>query len=90
MYSRTSYFYQYCCDIWSLGTTMYSSVTNQILYNRPNIHDIFFLNFIKNGIQTNCSDKFNEMLSYMLEIDPINRKTLEELILDDWFQNFGN
>ena len=91
--------YDLACDIWSLGVIMYilCSGTPPFDISSKSYNEDTFSDGMKDRIiygqyafydacWTNVSDEAKDLIRKMLETNPINRVTIEDIINDKWMK----
>ena len=74
-------------EVWSLGTLLYTLVSNEIPYQKPN--DIF-LSPLKWQSEVEYSTRIKDLISRCLAIDSIERIKLDQIGLHPWIRDVEN
>ncbi|KAI6657892.1 MK-5 type 3 [Oopsacas minuta] len=88
------------CDMWSLGVVMYALISN-IPPFYPEIHSKTMTKRMYNNILTgtfhfqyniwkSISYEVKELISDLVQVNPDDRVTMEEVMQHSWFKNMGN
>jgi len=73
-------------DVWSCGVILYTLLCGNLPFDDDNIPDLF--RKIKNGdysFPSHITDEPRDLISRMLEVDPLRRMTINEIRRHPWF-----
>ena len=73
------YQYSFCSDIWSLGACLHVLVTNKYIIDNNNEFNLKL---------DSCSPKLQNLLKKILNDNPYQRYTLEDIEKDSWYNSF--